>query len=319
MNNDSIRRFKRTAARYVYYFFMWYLRTVPYWVVRWMTSFFIFVGYRVIWKLKKHARESLSIAFGKEKSQQEINAIFKQCFENFGRGALELGYFCMHPTMIKEKAFFAPGSKENLDKALAEGNGVIGVTAHYGNFPLMLLYFGQVGYKTNAIIRPSRDEVIERDFQELRSRLGLNTIHSYPREACVHQSLKALRNNELLIIPVDQNTGSKSGVYVDFFGQKAGTPTGPVVFALRTGAPILPIFTIKDHEDVSRIIIEPHFHIEKKETDAETLQYNTQRITTIIEKYIRAYPHEWGWMHKRWKSRPKENQSLTTATGNDVI
>lgn len=276
MNSDAIKRFKRALARYVYYFFMWYLRWAPYWLVRAMTSLFIFIGYRVIWKLKAHARESLSIAFGKEKSPQEINAIFKQCFENFGRGALELGYFCVHPAMIKEKAFFAPGSQELLDKALAEGKGVICVTAHYGNFPLMLLYFGQVGYSTNAIIRPSRDEIIEKDFQELRSRLGLHTIHSYPREACVKESIRVLRNNELLIIPVDQNTGSKSGVYVDFFGQKAGTPTGPVVFALRTGAPILPIFTVKDYDDVSRIMIEPHFHIEKKETDAETLQYNTQ-------------------------------------------
>lgn len=309
MASDRVKRFKRALARYIYYFFMWYLKKAPYWLVKAMASFFIFIGYRVIWKLKAHARESLSIAFGKEKTKEEINKIFKQCFENFGRGALELGYFCMHPHMIREKAFFAPGSRENLEAALALGKGVVGVTAHFGNFPLMLLYMGQSGYKTNAIIRPSRDEVVERDFQALRTSLGLNTIHSYPRESCVRQSLKALRNNELLIIPTDQNTGSKSGVYVDFFGQKAGTPTGAVVFALRTGAPILPIFTIKDHDDVSRIIIEPHFFVERQPTDAETLQYNTQRITTIIERYIRAYPHEWGWMHKRWKSRPKEQQS----------
>lgn len=305
MASERIKRFKRALARYVYYFFKWYLTISPYWLVKGMASFFIFLAYRVIWKLKSHARESLSIAFGQEKSPQEIKAIFKQCFENFGRGALELGYFCMHPEMIKQKMFFAPGSEENLRKAMEVGKGVVGVTAHFGNFPLMLLYLGQCEFPVSAIIRPSRDEVIEKDFQELRTRLGLHTVHSYPRQQCVKESLRILRQKELLIIPTDQNTGSKSGVFVDFFGQKAGTPTGAVVFALRTGAPIVPIFTVKDHDDVSRIIIEPHFFVERKETDEETLQVNTQKITSIIEKYIRKYPHEWGWMHKRWKSKPK--------------
>ncbi len=318
MSKDKMKRFKRMLARQVYYFFIWYLTVMPYWVVRIMTNMFIFIAYGFLWRMKAHARESLTIAFGNEKSPAEIKKIFKRCFEGFGRGALELGYFCMHPHLLKQKAFFAPGSKELIDKALAEGKGVVLITAHFGNFPLMLLYMAQAGYPTNAIIRPSRDEKIEIDFQRVRSSMGLKTIHSYPRPACVRESLRVLRNNELLIIPTDQNTGSKSGVYVDFFGQKAGTPTGATIFALRTGAPIMPIFTVRDHDDVSRIMVEPHFYVEKKATDAETIQYNTQRITTIIERYIRAYPHEWGWMHKRWKSRPNETPATTTPEVADV-
>jgi KDO2-lipid IV(A) lauroyltransferase len=170
----------------------------------------------------------------------------------------------------------------------------------------MLLYLAQMGYPTNAIIRPSRDEIIEKDFQASRSRLGLKTVHSYPREACVAQSLKALRDNELLVVLLDQNTGSKSGVYVDFFGQKAGTATGPIIFAMRTGAPLLPIFTLrKGDSDHHQLLIEKHFYLEQKATDEETIQYNVQKLTNIIEGYIRKYPHEWGWMHRRWKSRPR--------------
>ena len=89
---------------------------------------------------------------------------------------------------------------------------------------------------------------------------------------------------------------------MDFFGRKARTPTGAVVFAMRTGSPILPVFTLRDGEDSHKIIIEPHFYLENKSTDGETLQYNVQKITNIIERYIRKYPKEWVWMHQRWKN-----------------
>jgi KDO2-lipid IV(A) lauroyltransferase len=248
---------------------------------------------------------TLNIAFGKEKSQQELKKICKDCFYNAGRGIIELGVFTVRPSLIKETFSFEGDSRQNLDAALKEGHGVIGISAHFGNFPLMLLYLAQMGYPTNAIIRPSRDEIIEKDFQASRSRLGLKTVHSYPREACVTQSLKALRDNELLVVLLDQNTGSKSGVYVDFFGQKAGTATGPIIFAMRTGAPLLPIFTLrKGDSDSHSLVIEKHFYLEQKATDEETIQYNVQKLTNIIERYIRKYPAEWGWMHRRWKSRP---------------
>ena len=247
----------------------------------------------------------MTIAFGKEKSQGELKKICKDCFYNAGRGAIEIGAFTARPSLIKETVSFEGNSRENLDAALKEGRGVIGISAHFGNFPLMLLFLAQMGYPTNAIIRPNRDGIIEKDFQASRSRLGLKTVHSYPREVCVAQSLKALRDKELLVVLLDQNTGSKSGVYVDFFGQKAGTATGPIIFAMRTQAPLLPIFTLRQGDsDTHRVVIEKHFYLEQKANDAETIQYNVQKLTNIIEGYIRKYPTEWGWMHRRWKSRP---------------
>ena len=256
--------------------------------------------------MRKNAMETLTIALGKEKSHVEIEKICKDCFYNAGRNAIEMGSYNAHPKMIVEKFRFEGESRRYLDEALAEGKGVLAISAHFGNFPLMLLYLAQMGYPTNAIIRPSRDEAIEKHFQAARTRLGLKTILSYPRELCVRLSLKCLRKKELLVVLLDQNTGSKSGVYVDFFGQRAGTATGPIIFALRTESPILPMFTVRDGEDSHKIIIEPHFKLEIKENDEDTLQYNVQKITSIIERYIRTYPKEWGWMHKRFKSKPND-------------
>ena len=305
MNKDTVKKFKRALARWAFYFFSAFFRLLPYAVVRAMANVLIATAFLLVKRMRKISKESLTIAFGREKSEEEIEAIVRTCFFNLGRSAIEMLYFTQRPKMITDKLAFAPGARENLDRALAEGRGVIAVTAHFGNFPLMLLYLAQIGYKSNAIIRPARDEVIEKTFQDTRTRLRLHTIYSYPRLECVKESLKVLRNGEVLCIPLDQNFGT-GGVFVDFFGQKAATATGPVIFAMRTGAVILPIFIARDQDDRHKIMTELHFALETKATDDETIQHNVAKITKIIEMYIRRYPYEWGWMHRRWKSKPKE-------------
>jgi len=314
MATEAKKKIERTFVRWAYYFFTWLFKVLPYSVIKAISGFLLSITFLILGRMRRTAMSTLEIAFGKEKSQAELKKICKECFNNGGRGAIELGAFITRPSLIKENFTFEGNSRENLDAALKEGHGVIGISAHFGNFPLMLLYLAQLGYPTNAIIRPSRDEIIEKDFQDARSRLGLKTVHSYPREACVSQSLKALRDQELLVVMLDQNTGSKSGVYVDFFGQKAGTATGPIIFAMRTGAPLLPIFTLRNGEsDTHTLVIEKHFYLEQKATDEETIQYNVQKLTNIIERYIRKYPAEWGWMHRRWKSRPKPVEAQETS------
>lgn len=306
MASDLNKRIKRAIGRLAYFVFTGLFRVLPYPVIKGMTNLLLSIGYRVLRRMRKTAMETLTIALGKEKSTQELEQICKECFYNAGKCAIEIGVYNTRPKLLMSKLCLEEDSQKNLEAALKEGKGVLGISAHFGNFPLMLLYLAQRGYPTNAIIRPSRDEKIEVHFQRARARLGLKTIHSYPRETCVRESIKCLRNKELLVVLLDQNTGSKSGVFVDFFGQKAGTATGPIIFALRTGSPILPIFTIRDGEDSHRILIEPHFYLEAKETDEATIQHNVQKITNIIERYIRAYPKEWGWMHKRFKSKQHE-------------
>lgn len=302
MNRESIKQWKRAAARQGLFLTSAFINKLPYAFVRRMTNFLIALAFALTIRQKKTARESLRIAFGREKTSEEIEAIVRGCFENLGRGMIELIYFMAHPKMINERVSFE--GKEHLDRAFAQGKGVIAISAHFGNFPLMLLRCAQEGYKTNAIIRPARDEVIEKYFLRQRSRLGLNTVYSQPRKSCVDTSLQALRRNELLFIPLDQNFGSGAGVFVDFFGQKAATATGPVVFAMRTQAALLPMFIVREKGDTHKIIIEPPLELQAGPSDRETIAVNTARITALIERYVRWYPVEWGWMHRRWKSRP---------------
>lgn len=307
---ERIKRIKRALARWGLFSTTWIFIRLPYSVVRVLMHGVLALGYVFIVKQKRIAMESLEIAFGKEKSEEERKRISLACFRNLGQGMIELIYFMAHPKYIKEKVRIE--GQEFLDEALKQKKGAIVVSAHFGNFPLMLLYFAQSGYKTNAIIRQTRDEIVEKYFLNLRTSLGLNTVYSHPRTICVNTSIKVLRDNQILFIPLDQNFGSAGGVFVDFFGQKAATATGPVIFAKRTGAPIIPMFITREGDDKYKVIIEPPMKFEEKETEDETILVNTAKITQTIERYVRKYPEEWGWMHRRWKSRPAESQNNET-------
>ena len=297
-----VKTFKRAAARYGLFASAWLLERMPFGMVDFFARALIAVGFRLTIRQRRIARESLEIAFGGEKSRREIDGITRRCFENLGHGMLEMLYFMAHPALTDRRVVWE--GKEHLDRALAQGRGAIAVTAHFGNFPLMMLCCARQGYKTSAIIRPARDEVLERYLFRRRGECGVNTVYAVPRRECVVNSLKSLSDGHVLFIPLDQNFGSGAGVFVDFFGQKAATATGPVVFARRSKAPIVPMFIIRQKDGTHRIIVEPAFALEERADEDEAVSVNIGKLTHLIEQYIRRYPHEWGWMHRRWKSKP---------------
>jgi len=276
---------KIMPARYVYGF----------------ANYISLLGYRIAKKQRKIALESLTVAFGQEKSRQEIEKIARECFSFMAKSAVELMFLMDRPKLLKKRVRIV--GRDNLDNALSKGKGVILVSAHFGNFPLLLARLVLDGYKVAGIMRPMRDSRVEKIFLEKRRRFKINTIYSQPRATCVNNTIEALRNNELVFIPLDQNFGT-AGVFVDFFHKKAATATGPVVFAQRTQAAILPCFIIRQKDDTHKIILESSLGLLTGKTAEETIVINIQRLTDIIESYIRKYPAEWGWVHRRWKSKP---------------
>ncbi|MCX5714552.1 MAG: lysophospholipid acyltransferase family protein, partial [Candidatus Omnitrophica bacterium] len=211
-------------------------------------------------------------------------------------------YLLDKPEILKK--CIALSGKENLDRALAKNKGVILVSAHFGNFPLLLGRLSVEGYRAAGIMRPMKDKRTEEFFRGKRNKLNIQTIYSQPRNACVEGTIRMLRHNTAVFIPIDQNFGT-SGVFVNFFGTQAATATGPVVLAQRTGAAIIPCFIVRQEGDEHKIIFEPELKLEEGATPEETIRINIQNLTGIIEAYIRRYPAEWGWIHRRWKSKPK--------------
>ncbi len=257
--------------------------------------------YIVAVKQRKIALLSLANAFGHEKSDKEIQDIAKGCFSSMAKSGVELIYLINRPALLKQRISII--GRENLEQALNKGKGIILVSAHFGNFPLMLARLSMDNYKVGGIMRPMRDARVEKIFLAKRDYFGVRTIYSIPRKECIEETIRSLRNNEMLFIPLDQNFGT-AGVFVDFFGIKAATATGPIVLARRTKAALVPCFIIRQSDNTHKIVFEPAVELEDKGDNQESTVFNIQKITNIIESYIRKYPAEWGWIHRRWKSRP---------------
>jgi len=116
--------------------------------------------------------------------------------------------------------------KEYLDEALAQGNGVISLTAHFGNFMIMGAKFASTGYNFNTIVKDPTEEWYPGWAQGVRDQMGYKTIPLDPRDLCGRKILRALRNNEIVCMVTDDNKPS-GGVFVDFFGKKAATAVAP--------------------------------------------------------------------------------------------
>jgi len=271
---------------------------------KWLYSFannIAGIGARIAVKQRRIALDSLTLAFGEEKSAEEIKRIVRDCFVFLAKAGIELMFLMDKPRRLKERVHIV--GRDNLENALSRGKGAILVSAHFGNFPLMLARLSLEGYKVGGIMRPMRDTRVENVFLKKRSRLNIKTIYSQPRKTCVDTTIRSLAGNEIVFIPIDQNFGT-GGVFVDFFGRKAATATGPVVLAKRTKATIIPCFIVRQPDDSHKIVFEPPFYLEEGSSSQENVVANIQRLTNIIESYIRRYPAEWGWIHRRWKSKP---------------
>lgn len=254
---------------------------------------------------RRVARTNLRMAFGNSMSEDEINRVIKEVFRNVGQTATE---FFQIPSLTYEKALqmIAPEHRERLDKCLEDGRGVVLLASHFGNWELMATAGAVAGYKISAVARPLDDPDLEEFIRDIRESSGLQII---PRRTSALAVVRKLRRNEIVGILADQNT-RKQNVFVDFFGIKAATTPGPAILALRTGAHLVPAFMLREGPGKHRLIVEePIEPVRTGDQEADVIA-TTQKCADILEKYVREYPSQWFWVHRRWRSRPHGEQPI---------
>lgn len=186
----------------------------------------------------------------------------------------------------------------HLEQALARGRGVIAMTAHFGNFPWIPLALAARGYPVAAVYKEANDFVPD-FFGRIMQDYGVRPIRVVGRERAglARPILAALREGRIVLMHMDQSTAN--GVPVPFFGRPAWTPTGPVVLARRSGAPIVPMF-MHHRGDGHRLAIQAPYPLGQG-ADEAALHKDLQRLSAVIERAVRAEPEEWYWVHRRWK------------------
>jgi KDO2-lipid IV(A) lauroyltransferase len=250
-------------------------------------------------KPRKIALNNLHLALGSEKSEEEIKQICRDIFKNIGRDMMETSR-CPEYGDSYFKTLVRLEGKEYLDTALKQGKGVIALSAHLGNFPLMCVRLANEGYPLSIVNRLSKNLKIVKLITSVTDTFGLELIPLKPPMTCVARCFKALKENRILMVHIDLNA-PVTEAWVDFFGYLVPTFKGPVVFSLRTGAPILPMFTIRNPDSHHKIIIYPPFGLNTTGNAQQDITSNIAQLTKIVEATIRQYPEQWWWVLRRFK------------------
>jgi len=257
------------------------------------------LAFHLLRRWRKVAFANLNLALGKEKGYDEIHWICRELFKNIGRDMLEI-YRCPDFKDSYFKTLVRFERTEHLNHALNQGKGVIALSAHLGNFSLMGARLAKEGYPSSVVIRDPENPKIAKAITSLRDAVGLETIHDEPRMACVSRCFKALKENRILLLQIDQNAPATEA-WVDFFGYLVPTFKGPVLFSKRTGAPILPMFMRRNSNNLHQITIHPPFTLNITGDAEQDITSNTARLTKLIEAAIRDYPEQWLWIYRRFK------------------
>ena len=266
-------------------------------------SFLGAVSFIILRNLRKITIQNLKIAFEDEMKFSEIKQLAKDVFKEQGKNAFEMFKIEKLASKGIEK-FVKIQGLENLESALAMGKGVIFVSAHLGNWELLAMSIASLGYPSNPYMRKINNEYIDELLNKLRRKFGVNPINRDGIQA-VKAGLKVLKKNEILGILIDQDTTRVEGVFVDFFGRLAYTPSGAAALAITAKCPVIFGFITRGKDNKHILKLSEAFIPEISGDKKKDIVFNTQIFTKKIEKEIRKHPSQWVFMHKRWKHQPK--------------
>jgi len=268
------------------------------WMGRWLGN----VMYYFDLEHRKIALQNLHIAFGREKSEGEIRSIAKRNFQNLGMMTIE---FFRLPKM-SVKAFETKVNIEGLEiykKALDNKKGILLLLSHFGNWELMGLMSKFLGSSIAVIARPIKKNQWVNDLvREIRRGTGLEVVST---EKASRKVTQLLSQNRMVGILIDQRAKRSEGIWVDFFGKKAPSTPALAVLAMRTGAPVLPIFMVRNGYRKHRLLIKEPLQLADTGNIKKDVETNTQLMNQTLESMIRQYPDQWFWVHRRWERKKK--------------
>ena len=264
------------------------------------------IAYTVGGRLRWAGTRNLELAFP-TMSAHERDHILRGCFANLGRLLGEFSHFG-HATPESLLKVVECKGLEHLEAAEATGRGTILFTGHLGAWELTSLALSALGHRVDFLARRIDNAPIEAMIENTRTRFGNRSID---KRAAARPMLRTLGQGGTLGILADLNTQPHEGVFVDFFGVPACTTASLATIALRTNATVLPIFAPWDEARRQFALrIEQPISIERTGDENDDVRALTQKVTGVIEEYVRRYPDQWLWIHKRWNTRPAGEADL---------
>jgi Kdo2-lipid IVA lauroyltransferase/acyltransferase len=244
---------------------------------------------------RRTALENVAAAFPR-RTGSEQRAIVRRAFAHFGRLLFAmLKFSTMTPAAMLARVEFE--GEERVRLAHAQGKGVLFVTGHFGFWEIQAMVHA-LRLPPMAVLARVLDNLPLNDLLErIRTRTGNTVIY---RQGTLRRVMRTLQAGRGVGILIDQHILNRDAIYVDFFDRPAATTTVVAALALRTGAPVIPLFALPIGHGRYRMIYE--HPVEPPDGEgADAIREFTQRCTDVLEIYVRRHPELWLWMHRRWR------------------
>jgi len=244
---------------------------------------------------RRIAQRNVAAAFP-ARSAGERRAIVRAAFMHFGRLLFELLKFgtLSNPELLARVEF---DGDQRVRFAYAQGKGVLFITGHFGFWELHAivhaLHFEPIGVVARALDNPYVNDLLER----IRQRTGNFVLY---RQGTIRRVMRTLEDRHGVAVLIDQHIQSRDAIYVDFFERPAATTSAVAALALRTGAPVIPVFALPLGGGRYRMIYEHPVEPPDAQSDDAVREF-PQRCTDVLEMYVRRHPELWLWMHRRWR------------------
>ena len=257
-------------------------------------------------KLRRVGMRNLALAFP-DKTPGERRKILRGVFTSLGRQFAEI---CLFPRYTKDNVskIVTYDGFENFERASERGKGVLFLTGHLGGWELSAFSHSLYGHPLRFVMRPLDNPYLDGLVRRYRTMHGNIPIL---KDDPVRELLRTMKAGATVGILMDTNMTPPEGIFVDFFGIPACTASGLARIALRTDAAVLPGFTLWDPIlRRYRLHFDPAVKLIRTGDNEADIRANTQLFTKVIEDFVRHYPDQWLWVHRRWKTRPPGHPPL---------
>jgi KDO2-lipid IV(A) lauroyltransferase len=246
---------------------------------------------------RRIALDNLAAAFPLKPPGQR-RALARATFAHFGSLLLELLKFGSYSRERMLAAIDSEG-EERVRQAYQQGRGVLFFTGHFGYWEMQAITQPLRVNPVSVLARPLDNRALHAMLEGIRTRTGNSVIY---RQGAMRRVLRELAANHGIALLIDQHLHTPDAVYVDFFQRPAATTSALAALAMRTGAPVVPVFALPAPGGRYRLVYE--HPVDPPGTEGpEAIREFTQRCTDVLEMYVRRHPDLWLWMHRRWRDR----------------
>ena len=256
--------------------------------------------------LQRASEFNLRLAFP-ELPERARRDILRRMVRNLGWMSAEFARMPRYNRSNIEQVIILDGF-ENFAAAERRGKGVLFLTGHMGAWELKPFAHALYSRPIYFLVRPIDNPFVDALVNRYRCASGNRPLK---KNESARTILRILHDGGVIGVLADQNTIPTEAVFVDFFGVSAATTSGIARLARRTGAAVVPAYSYWDPRIRKyRLRYEPALELTATEDEQSDVLKYSARFNQVIEDYVRRFPDQWLWVHRRWKTRPANECAL---------